>query len=183
MEVAGGGAPPIRRILVATDLSEASRRAVELAGWLAARVGAELVVLSVIDTSALEAQGVDIVPHMRLAELVAGMERALDPALAEFVRQSALPQQLRLRLCTRRGPAARTIVQGAAELGADLIVIGTHGRSGLSRLVFGSVAEKVLRLAPVPVLTVQPAPGSGARAGEQQASGAAEPACAPEDRD
>ena len=53
------------------------------------------------------------------------------------------------------GPAAETIVQIAQERAADLIVMGTHGRTGLRHLLLGSVAEKVVRLAPCPVLTVR----------------------------
>ena len=53
-------------------------------------------------------------------------------------------------------PARETIVDTATEEGADLIVIGTHGRTGLTRLVIGSVAERVVRIAPCPVLIVKP---------------------------
>jgi nucleotide-binding universal stress UspA family protein len=54
------------------------------------------------------------------------------------------------------GPAAKVIVQLAADVGADLVVVGTHGRTGFDRFLFGSVAEKVVRTAPCPVLTVRP---------------------------
>ena len=54
------------------------------------------------------------------------------------------------------GPAARIIVQLAADISADLVVVGTHGHTGFDRFLFGSVAEKVVRTAPCPVLTVRP---------------------------
>ena len=56
----------------------------------------------------------------------------------------------------RIGVAPESIVEAATETNADLIVIGTHGRTGLTRLVIGSVAERVVRLAPCPVLCVKP---------------------------
>ena len=65
---------------------------------------------------------------------------------------------LATRFLLRTGTAAEEIGQAATDEGADLIVVGTHGRTGLERLVIGSVAERVVRIAPCPVLTVKPPP-------------------------
>ena len=60
-----------------------------------------------------------------------------------------------LKLQVREGDPSREIIRAAADLGADLIVLGTHGRTGVAHLLIGSVAEKVVRKSPVPVLTVR----------------------------
>jgi nucleotide-binding universal stress UspA family protein len=63
-----------------------------------------------------------------------------------------LAGQVRVRIVVRKGEAPTEIVEGAAEYGADLVAVTTHGRSGLSRLLFGSVAPAVLGQAPIPIL-------------------------------
>jgi nucleotide-binding universal stress UspA family protein len=83
-----------------------------------------------------------------------------DPAIAraeldKLVRH-AIPGISRVTGHLRMGPPAAMLVKLASDLSADLIVVGTHGRTGIDRLMFGSVAEKVVRTAPCPVLTVRP---------------------------
>jgi universal stress protein A len=85
--------------------------------------------------------------------------RWIETALERRAR-AARGEGLLARALLRTGPAAPTIAQTAKEESADLIVVGTHGRAGLDRLVLGSVAERVVRLAACPVLVVK----SGERA-------------------
>jgi len=66
-----------------------------------------------------------------------------------------VPSDVPLETTTVEGSPAREIVDHAASIGADLVVMGTHGRSGVDRLLLGSVAERVVRSSPVPVLTVR----------------------------
>ncbi|MCK5572484.1 MAG: universal stress protein, partial [Bacteroidetes bacterium] len=78
-------------------------------------------------------------------------------ATAEFVQQHLNPD-LKLTRVIRSGPPAEQIKRFAEEVGIDLIVMATHGRTGFHHIVMGSVAEKVVRLSGVPVLTVKPRP-------------------------
>jgi nucleotide-binding universal stress UspA family protein len=141
----------IRRILCPTDFSACSTRALEHAFALAAWYEAALTVVHVLpDTMA---------PASELAYM--GNPMLLDPALRESLQAElssvvapARRAGLRADGDFREGKPAAEVVKAARELHADLVVMGTHGRSGFSRWVLGSVAETVLRRAPCPVLTI-----------------------------
>jgi universal stress protein A len=75
----------------------------------------------------------------------------------ELIAKDKLTDQVKFELTTRSGDAAVGILQAAADAGADLIVMATHGRKGLSHFFIGSVAEQVVREATCPVLTIKPA--------------------------
>jgi nucleotide-binding universal stress UspA family protein len=141
-----------RRILVATDFAESAERALACAVQLARRHGAELVLLHVyMDLPAY--------PEITAGQVEAIYEeqrRWIDSALERRAR-SARSEGLRARALLRTGPAASTIADTAREEGADLLVVGTHSRSGLDRLIVGSVAERVVRLAACPVLVIKTA--------------------------
>jgi nucleotide-binding universal stress UspA family protein len=80
----------------------------------------------------------------------------LEPDWQEFLHELPLGGGLAWEKQTREGRAAQTITEVAEEIGADVVVMGTHGRTGLAHMLLGSVAEKVVRLAPCSVLTVRP---------------------------
>jgi nucleotide-binding universal stress UspA family protein len=147
-------APLIHRILVPTDFSEHSQRATEYALSLAERMGASVDVLHVWEPPAhLEPETLVLVPGDLGTPLeVEGLARAGRLLHAWAERYQASPVPLRVHL--ERGPAADTIVH-FAQGGYDLVVMGTHGRTGLARLFMGSVAQKVAARASCPVLTVQ----------------------------
>ncbi len=143
-----------RRILVAVDGSPAATKGLREAIRLAGEEGAQLFILHVVDEfyafANLDgmAPGVDLVPVFRQ-----GGERVLEKA-------AALAGKARLKVTTLMretvgGPAADAIVREAKKQRADLIVLGTHGRRGVRRLVLGSDAEQVVRTAGVPVLLVR----------------------------
>lgn len=141
------GVPAISRILVATDFSAQARNALEWARSLADAFGAKLVLFHVIDLFSLAEMGcvmeggTDPLPLLReQAHRCMGELKALVPD-AETVIREASPRP--------------TIVEAARELNCQLIVMGTHGRSGLAHLLLGSVAEYVVRTSSVPVLTVR----------------------------
>jgi nucleotide-binding universal stress UspA family protein len=143
------------RILVAIDESAGSEHAVDHAAGLAKGLGAVLRILHVVDLAWLpyEAElGVDV---LALADARrAGGEKLLAAARG---RARGAGIEAETRLAETRGPAQRiatAIGAEAAEWRADVVVLGTHGRRGLERLVLGSVAEGVARRAPVPVLLV-----------------------------
>jgi nucleotide-binding universal stress UspA family protein len=143
-----------RRILVAVDGSPASAKGLREAIRLAAEEGAQLFILHVVDEfyafANLDgmAPGVDLVPAFR-----EGGKRVLDKARA-LASKGKVKAATAMRE-TIGGPAAQAIVREAKKQRADLIVLGTHGRRGVRRLVLGSDAEQVVRTASVPVLLVR----------------------------
>lgn len=141
-----------RRILVATDFAESAERALTCGVQLARRHGAELLLLHVyMDLPAY--------PEITAGQVEAIYEeqrRWIEDALERRAR-AARAEGLLARALLKTGPAASTIAETAAKEGADLIAVGTHGRSGLDRLIVGSVAERVVRLASCPVLVVKAA--------------------------
>jgi nucleotide-binding universal stress UspA family protein len=136
---------PFRRIVVATDFSMLAERAWALAQEIAHATGAELLLAHVVPTSPLP-----IPRESRLAE--AARKWAIDEL--EDSASRARAQGLRTRVALRVGVPYREIVTLARHLEADLIVVGTHGRGGIDRALLGSVADRLVRLAPCPVLTV-----------------------------
>jgi len=145
---------PYRRILLATDFSTAAERAYPLAAALAARDGATLLLAHAFDTAALayEGPGLGEIPIQTLAE--GELESRLNEGLKEVVRTrfSDLPAvETRLRL---DGSPAHGLIQIATRERADLVVVSTHGRTGLGYMLIGSVAERVVRHAPCSVLVV-----------------------------
>ena len=90
---------------------------------------------------------------LRVVEIVAESEKAARERLAGFVPQRSARAR-RVHVATARGPAVEGILKYAAKHRVDLIVMGTHGRGAAGRLLLGSVAERVVRLSPVPVLTL-----------------------------
>jgi len=137
---------PFKTILFATDFSPASKVAFEVAGALARDYRARLIVVHVIEPVQLGFSEFN-------AYVGPDEDKGVAMGLLQAIRSPAPTVTIEHRLL--EGNAANVIVESAEETGADLIVMGTHGRSGLSRLVMGSVAEEVLRRAPCPVLTVK----------------------------
>jgi glycine betaine transporter len=141
--------PKIRTILVPTDFSDYSERALSYAEVLGKNVGARIVLLHVIDALSFV-----VTESLQWEDIYRRLRASAKPLLEGQVRKTE-----------KKGlPAAYDLVQGApydqivkkaGEIGADLIVMGTHGRTGMSHLLLGSVAERVVRLAPCPVLTVR----------------------------
>lgn len=148
------------KILVATDLSEMSRAAVTLAAEAAKKNSAELVVLYTLDVMPSPALGLTVpfggVPLIPPPELVEQMRTGAQAALASIVERVGVPAVARVV----EGDAASMILQTAEQIGADLVVVATHGRTGLLRMALGSVAEKVVRGARSSVLVARSAPAS-----------------------
>jgi nucleotide-binding universal stress UspA family protein len=141
-----GSVPRISRILVATDFSDQAGKALEWALSFAHAFRAKLVLLHVIDIFSLAAAGAVMAGSDPLhlireqASKCMGELKALIPD-AETVVREASPRPV--------------VVDAALELNCQMIVMGTHGRSGLAHLLLGSVAEYVVRNSKVPVLTVR----------------------------
>jgi nucleotide-binding universal stress UspA family protein len=143
-----------RRILVAVDSSNAANRGLREAIRLAKEESAQLFILHVVNefyafaTPEAGAAAVDIVPTLRESgrKILARAEAA---AAKERVKPKTILRE------TIGSAAADAIVREARKQRADLIVLGTHGRRGVRRLVMGSDAEQVVRTSPVPVLLVR----------------------------
>lgn len=131
---------PLKRILAPFDWSELSMRAFRVARELAQERGAEVVVLYVLPLPTLMygPAPAEHLEHMR----------------AELCQACAGNSQPRVEHVVAEGEPAAAIVRAAKERDCDLIVMGTHGRSGLDRLITGSVAEEVIRKASCPVLAI-----------------------------
>jgi nucleotide-binding universal stress UspA family protein len=144
----------LKKILVATDFGEAADAALEYARALARQFGAELHVLHAARNIYLETFGAEtftaIAPTLQ-NELEEAAKRQLDERLVDSDRSD--PRTLRV-VMTSSSPAY-TIVEYAKDKGVDLIVMGTHGRGALAHMMMGSVAERVVRMATCPVLTVK----------------------------
>jgi nucleotide-binding universal stress UspA family protein len=155
------------RILVAVDSDEISGSVLETAGGLAKPLGAKVALLHIVDVASVIAPlaagselgglGVPAIggaANMQLTEqIIEDQQQTSEAFLQKLVGQ--LPEGVAAEVFMREGAPAETIVAVADEWHANLIVIGTHGRSGLERLVVGSTAEAVVRTAHCPVLSVR----------------------------
>jgi nucleotide-binding universal stress UspA family protein len=141
---------PIDRILVPVDLSEQSALVVDHAVALAEAYDASLDLLHVVEEAAFPtAYGMD--PLSPTHPDVQARAREALSALVDEGAETDVP----IRSHILSGYAARDIVDFASEHAADLVVMATHGRTGLERFLIGSVTEKVVRSAPCPVFTVK----------------------------
>jgi nucleotide-binding universal stress UspA family protein len=142
-----------RRILVPTDFSSPSERAWTLARRLARAVGAEVVLLHVFVPP--PPPYLDIpAPSPEFVEIYASSRQWVDEQLTKWAA-IASNEGFAVKTLLRDGVAHKEIVAAASDEGADLIAMGTHGYGGVERLLLGSVAEKVIRLAHCPVLAIR----------------------------
>lgn len=143
----------LKRILVPTDFGEASDAALNYARALARAFGASISVLHVADNVLLQSAGIE--GYVAYPEMQRGIEEAarrqLEAAIGDDDRRELRAQTV-LRISNA---TALTIITYAREHDVDLIVMGTHGRGAMAHLFMGSVAERVVRTSPCPVLTVK----------------------------
>ncbi|MEM1418090.1 MAG: universal stress protein [Myxococcota bacterium] len=146
---------PPKRIVVATDLSEASRPALEMAAAYGRRFEAEVILASAFDPTPFVAPVAIPGPADTLETAAKEMRRGIEDALREL-KAGALAElgdDVRIE-CIRHHAPGEGIVELAEKNDADLIIVGSHGRTGLARVLLGSVAERVVRLSRAPVLVV-----------------------------
>lgn len=142
----------VTRMLYASDFSKASQPAFRLARDLARTLKAELIVFNAVSTI-VPTLGEGYVSPTLVREVWQAGRQAAQRNVDKLV-QSARGDRIRIRGMIAEGPAAAAIVGAAKRVRAQMIVMGTHGRSGVRRLLIGSVAERVVRTARCPVLTV-----------------------------
>ena len=142
----------IKKILCAVDFSEHSRSVAEYATTIAKAAGASVVVVYTAP-SLSQYVGFHVPPNTIenfVGEIVTGAEKSMESFVAEnFPGVDAKGQVL-------IGYAAEEILNRAEDENVDMIIMGTHGRKGIDRILFGSVAEKVVKNAKQPVLTIRP---------------------------
>jgi len=143
----------IKKILYPTDFSDPSAYALKYAIEMAKKYDAELELLHVMLD---ETQMVSFyLPQVTVKNLASDMEEGAKTKLKEFVENSEGLTDIKYTYQMVKGVADDEIIKRAEEADIDLIVIGTHGRTGFEHVLFGSTAEKVVRRAPCPVLTVR----------------------------
>lgn len=143
----------IKKILMSTDFSELSSAAVEYTKSLTARYKAKLFVIHVIDDlPALPMHTTDLTSERVVADAQVRAKKELKTLIASQLKGLKGVTQV-----VRIGEPDKEIVGFANKQKVDLIVLSTHGRTGLAHALLGSVAEKVVRHSTVPVLTIKPA--------------------------
>lgn len=148
----------IQHILVAHDLSETSDAALDYAVALARAMGARVTILHAYEVPSLGAPEVLVLATDWVKQIGEVARERLEKVAAR-AKESGVPLATELR----QGSAWREVDAFALDRKVDLVVVGSHGRRGLPRAMLGSVAEKIVRSAPCPVLVVRPR-------GEQPAS-------------
>lgn len=143
-----GVRPEIRQIMLATDLGPASAAATDEAFRLAAALHAKLLVVSVIDPRTLQ------LPGGRFRSRIDQERGRLEAAAAELVLRGRR-DQVPTSFLIWEGDPAESIIDAAQSEGADMIVVGSHGRGALGRALIGSVSDQVVRRAPCPILVVR----------------------------
>ncbi|MEW6062107.1 MAG: universal stress protein [Bacteroidota bacterium] len=143
---------PIKHILVTTDLSNESRSAAEYAEWIAAKEKASITLLYCVDNlPSIAYHTVNVTFDAFREELLKQERRRLD----KYVEKLPASFRKKATVVMVEGNASRKIIDFAAKNNVDMIVMNTHGRTGIQHAVLGSIAEKVVRYAPCPVLTIR----------------------------
>ena len=138
-----------QKILVAVDNEPIAAHAADIGAELARLAGAEMAFIHVIDPALVNASDTGIQPDVFVASAKEEAKKLID----DFRKR--LPQQVTALEFVQIGLPLTEIVNAAKDWPADLIVIGSHGRGGITRALLGSVAEGVMRHAPCPVLVVR----------------------------
>ena len=141
----------IKTLLFATDFSKGATRACGLARALAESCDAALTLLHVI--SELSDRQARLLPAQVYQQLATEVERQAVQDMTKFRDKHFSDMAVATDIVI--GPAHTGIIDYGKKIEADLILMGTHGRAGLQKMLLGSVAEKVVRMSPIPVLTVR----------------------------
>ncbi len=138
-----------RKILIPTDGSDTANKAVTHAINLAEALNAELHAMYVVDISAFAGLPTEIV-----WENMKNLLKSESDTAMKYIEKKATEKEIKFEKIVKEGVPAKEIVKTAKEIQADLIVMGTSGRTGLDKFLLGSVAEKIIRTSPCPVLVV-----------------------------
>jgi nucleotide-binding universal stress UspA family protein len=139
----------IKKVLVPVDFSENSKKILEAAGYFSGMCQAKLHTVFVVQS--FDDYSGFFVPHMPIAKFEEEMVQAAEQKMEDF-----LAGNKNIEATILVGDVAEEIIRHTEDSGMDMIVMGTHGYKGLEKVMFGSVAEKVVRSSPCPVLTINP---------------------------
>jgi nucleotide-binding universal stress UspA family protein len=148
----------IETLLLPTDFSECAEHALPYAAWLAHLTGARVICLHVIEPVVPVTGYTGLIESAPLTDLSEQLEESAARELPKIAEREEFAG-LETEEMIVHGEAATEIVRVAKERQVDMIVISSHGRTGLGRIIFGSTAESVARHAPCPVLIVKPRAG------------------------
>lgn len=143
----------IKKILVPVDFSENSAKLMKSAEYFAKKHEARLAVVFVMQS--FDDYSGFFVPHMPIAQFEEEMRQSAEKKMESFLSENmdeSVPHDAKVL----GGDIAEEIIGLAGKEGVDLIIMGTHGYKGLEKVLFGSVAEKVVKMAPCPVMTINP---------------------------
>lgn len=141
---------PFTKVLVGTDFSASAEHAVEMAVDVTTRYGAKLVIVHAWDVPSIGYGGMMQSP----VDFITPIEQAARQQLEALTKDLRDKTKLPIESLLYQGVAWDRLLAAVTETNADLVVVGTRGRTGISHALLGSVAERVVRLCPVPVLTV-----------------------------
>jgi nucleotide-binding universal stress UspA family protein len=145
----------LRRILLPTDFSGCANHALPYAAAIARATGASVICINVVEPIVPAVGYTGLAEAMPIAEMNEQLEDSAEREMPDLMGSDEL-QGLDVEEVIVHGDAAAEIVRVANERKADLIVISSHGRTGIGRMIFGSTAEAVVRHAHCPVLVVKP---------------------------
>ncbi|HEX3084653.1 MAG TPA: universal stress protein [Pyrinomonadaceae bacterium] len=157
LEQAGANALQLRRVLLPTDFSGCANFALPYAAAIARAANATVICLNVVEPIVPAVGYSGMAETMPIAEMSEQLEDSAERELPDVMNCEDL-RGLKVEEVIGHGDAAAEIVRVADEHEVDLIVISSHGRTGLGRIIFGSTAEAVVRHARCPVLVVKPPP-------------------------
>jgi len=143
----------IKNILIPVDFSENSGKILQQGSEFAKKFGAKLTVVFVVQS--FDDYSGFFVPHIPIAQFQDEMLKSAQDKMLAFVAEN-LDTALLNQTTVLVGDVAEEILAFAGANAVDMIIMGTHGYKGLEKILFGSVAEKIVKLAPCPVLTINP---------------------------
>ena len=146
----------LSRLLVPVDYSEQSRRALEYAGQLAQAFTATLDIVHCFDRPSYVSDDVYIERQGKRRPLIEVLREDADREMAQFLAGSKLPEGITVNSDLVGGDPAGAVCDRLRDHDYDVVVIGTSGKTGVRQLLLGSVAARLVRLSPVPVLTIPP---------------------------
>ena len=152
----------MKRVLVPVDYSDSSLDVLRFAAEIAKRMGGDLTALHVWECMPhappdLKVRGRDGKPR-KLEDVI---REDAENEMKQFIAGAALPAELKTKTLVKSGDASKCVLSELDTGKYDLLVMGTHGRGGVQHVVLGSVAEKIIRAAKVPVITVPIGPRNG----------------------
>ena len=143
----------IKKILVPVDFSENSQKVLRTAADVAGRFKAEMIVVFVVQS--FDDYSGFFVPHIPIIQLEEEMVKSAEGKMKSFTAET-LTGSVPYTTAVLVGDVVEEVNRFASEQTADMIIMGTHGYKGLDKILFGSVAEKIVKTAPCPVLTINP---------------------------